>query len=44
MYLILSVLKELIPFEAKEVIDLGKINGNSVLTSLNFVLITNEKK
>ena len=44
MYLKLSVLKELIPFEAREVIDLETINGDSPLTSLNFVLITNEKK
>ena len=44
MYLKLTALKELIPFEAREVFDLGKINGNSLLISLNFVLITNEKK
>jgi hypothetical protein len=40
----LSALKELIPFEAREVIDLEKMNRDSLLTSLNFVLITNEKK
>ena len=39
----LSSQKELIPFETREVIDLRKINGESLLTSLNFVLITNEK-
>ena len=44
LYLKLTALKELSPFEAREVIDLGKINGDSLLTSLNFVLITNEKK
>ena len=44
MYLILTALKELIPFEAREVIDSGKINGDSLLTSLSFVLIKNEKK
>ena len=44
MYLKLSALKELIPFQAREVIDFVKINGDSHLTSLNFVLITNEKK
>ena len=44
MCLKLSALKELIPFEARQVIDLGKINGDSLLTSLNFVLITNEKQ
>ena len=44
MYLKLSALKELIPFEAWGVIDLGKIKSDSLLTSLNFVLITNEKK
>ena len=40
----LSVLKELIPFEARKVIDLKKINVDPLSTSLNFVLITNEKK
>ncbi len=44
LYLKLSALKELIPFEAREVTDLGKINGNSLLTPLNFVLIKNEKE
>ena len=44
MYFKLSVLKELIPFEAREVIDLENINGDSLLIPLNFVLITNEKK
>ena len=32
----LSALKELIPFAAREVIDLEKINGDSLLTSLTF--------
>ena len=40
----LGVLKELILFEARKVIDLKKINGDPHLTSLNFVQITNEKK
>ena len=44
MYLKLYDLKELIPFAAREVNDLEKINGDSLLTSLNFVLITHEKK
>ena len=44
MYLKLTTLKELIPFEAREVFNLGKINVNSLLISLNFVLITDEKK
>ena len=43
MYLKLSSQKKFIPFETREVIDLRKINGESLLTSLNFVLITNEK-
>ena len=44
LYFKLSDLKELIPFEAREVFNLGKINGNSLLISLNFVRTTNEKK
>ena len=35
-YFKLSDLKELIPFAAREVIDLEKINGDSLLTSLTF--------
>ena len=44
LYLKLRALKELIPFVARRVIDLEKINGDLLLTSLNFVLIKNEKK
>ncbi|KGF86226.1 hypothetical protein PROCH_1732 [Prochlorococcus marinus str. EQPAC1] len=36
MYFKLSDLKKLIPFAAREVIDLEKINGDSLLTSLTF--------